>query len=150
MLTAKYYTALEKGQIEKLWKVLGLHYSNHHEKEQFFQFIREVLRNSAGLSEEAVKHIFFEILLRLAHDYFTPKIYDCLEVVFLRLNEDGGILTYESEHNSKNSYYRLNNAELIGIEKFYYLYLWADRKVAKKVKDFLFKLYSVKSTPKVQ
>jgi hypothetical protein len=95
--------------------VLGLHYSNQHEKEQFFQFIKEILKNSAGLSEEAVKHIFFEILLRLAHDYFTPKIYDCLEVVFLRLNEDGGILTYESENNSQNSYYCLNNAELIGI-----------------------------------
>jgi hypothetical protein len=86
----------------------------------------------------------------LTHGYFTPKIYDCLEVVFLRLNEDGGILTYESENNSQNSYYRLNNAELIGIEKFYYLYLWADSKVAKKVKDLIFKLYSFKSTPKVQ
>jgi hypothetical protein len=94
-----------------------------------------------------VKYIFFEIILKLHYDWFTPKIYDCFEMLFMRLNEDGKLLTYENQNTgNQNSTYHLIKTELVGIEKFYYLYFWADSKVSKKVKDFLFKLYSYKSS----
>ncbi len=69
-------------------------------------------------------------------------------MLFMRLNEDGKLLTYENLNNgNQNSTYHLNKTELVGIEKFYYLYFWTEAKVTKKVKDFLFKLYCYKSSP---
>lgn len=66
----------------------------------------------------------------------------------MRLNEDGKLLTYENPNiANQNPTYHLNKTDLVGIEKFYYLYFWAEAKVAKKVKDFLFKLYCYKSSP---
>ena len=102
------------------------------------------------MSEEAAKQIYFEILLKMSCDFFSPKIYDCLEMVFMRLNEDGRILTYENQTNDQNCSYFLNKVEFIGIEKIYYLLFWADQKVSKKVKDFLFKLYCFGSSPETK
>jgi hypothetical protein len=38
----------------------------------------------------------------------------------------------------------------VGIEKFFYIYFWSEQKVSKKVKDFLYKLYSYKSQPEIK
>lgn len=58
----------------------------------------------------------------------------------MRLNEDGRLLHYNQDTNM----YVIEKTDFVGIEKFYYIYYWAESKVSKKVKDFLFKLYSYK------
>ena len=67
----------------------------------------------------------------------------------MRLNEDAGVLSYENNKNCHN-YYSLNNSDLVGIDKFYYLLLWGEPQVSKKVKDFLFKLYCFKCSAKIK
>lgn len=60
------------------------------------------------MTEESVKHVYFEIILKLHYDWFTAKIYDCFEMLFMRLNEDGKLVTYENV-GSGNSNSNANN-----------------------------------------
>ena len=49
-LVTKYYKGLEKNHIEILWKILGLHHTNNFEKEQFFIFVKDILKKNVGVS----------------------------------------------------------------------------------------------------
>lgn len=73
--------------------------------------------------------------MALCADWFSLRVYDCLEMLFLRLNEDCKLITFEKDH------YKINESSLIGIDKFWYIYFNSpDLKVIKKCKDFIFKL----------
>lgn len=45
VLVCKFYKGLEKNQIEFIWKVLGLKSRDEKEREQFFAFLKEILRH---------------------------------------------------------------------------------------------------------
>ncbi len=64
----------------------------------------------------------------------------------MRLNEDGKLIIY----NQENNIYLIEKTQFVGIEKFYYLYFWAESKVSRKVKDFIYKLYTYKTTPEIK
>lgn len=75
--------------------------------------------------------------MKLHAEWFSLKIFDCFEVLFMRLNEDLKLLSYETQ----SSKYSIEDCELIGLEKFWYIYFnVTDAKVVKRTKDFLWKL----------
>ena len=77
--------------------------------------------------------------MKLHAEWFSLKIFDCFEVIFMRLNEDLKLLSYETQ----TSKYSIEDNELIGLEKFWYIYFnVTDSKVVKRTKDFLCKLSS--------
>ena len=103
-------------------------------------FIRDCLTKSNNLlfAEESIHYIYFEILLRLHSGWFTLKVYECLEMFFLRLNQDCRLVS----HSSLNSY-QLVDTELIGLRKLWYIYLRGeDPKAIKKCREFLCRLIS--------
>ena len=58
-------------------------------------------------------------------------------MLFLRLNEDLKLLSYEAQNNK----YSIEDNELIGLDKFWYIYFnVTDPRVVKRAKDFLWKL----------
>ncbi len=73
--------------------------------------------------------------MTLCADWFSLRVYDCLEMLFLRLNEDCKLISFEKDH------YNVAQHPLIGIDKLWYIYFNCnDLKVIKKCKDFIFKL----------
>ena len=144
ILFCRFHKPLERGAAEFLWKVLGLTASDEKEREQFFVFLKEIVRFEGAVSEESVNFIFFELLMSLCANWFSPRVYDCLEMLFLRLNEDCKLISFEKDH------YKIIQAPLIGADKLWYIYFnCPDLKVTKKCKDFIFKLI-MNSTDKKQ
>ena len=70
--------ALEKNITEFIWKVLGTTGRDEKEREQFFVFLKEVVREEGSLTEESVSFIFFDILMSLVAGWFSLRVYDCL------------------------------------------------------------------------
>lgn len=77
---------LEVNCTMKIWKILGLNSRDEKEREQFFTFVKDCLRHEFSFTEESVQYIFFEILIKLQAEWFSLKIFDCFEVLFMRLN----------------------------------------------------------------
>lgn len=129
ILLCRYYKPLEKTYTSFLWRVLGLVSRDEKEREQFFIFVKEALRFESSFTEESVNLIYFDILMKLHPDWFSFKVYECLEMLFMRLNEDLKLIFYS------NQKYEILNSDLIGIDKFWYIYFYSpDLKVVKKCK----------------
>ena len=142
-LLGKYYKPFEKSLVEQLWRILGMRAIDDRHREQFFLFVRDCLikgNNEPLFTEEAVNFVYFGILLKLHARWFSLKIYDCFEMFFLRFNQDCKLLGYL---NSSTTNYQLLDPQLIGLNKFWYIYLTGeDSKVVKRCKDFLTRLLS--------
>lgn len=84
--------------------------------------------------------MYFGILMKLHARWFTLKIYECFEVFFLRFNQDCKLLGCPTPSTAS---YQLLDPQLIGLNKFWYIYLSGeDTRVVKKCKDFLTRLVS--------
>jgi hypothetical protein len=59
ILLCRFQKPLERGVAEFLWKVLGLTGREEREREQFFVFLKELVRFEGAVSEESVNYIFF-------------------------------------------------------------------------------------------
>jgi hypothetical protein len=119
---------------------LGLNSREEKEREQFFNFVRDVLRNESSFTEELVNFIFFEVLMSMKSEWFSLKILECLEVLFLRFNEDLKLMEYIEQS------YEIHDHDLVGIDKLWYIYFNSnDIRVVKKCKDFLWKLATYNS-----
>lgn len=84
--------------------------------------------------------------MSLKAEWFSLKILDCLELLFMRLNEDLKLISYTDQT------YEILDSDLVGLDKFWYIYFHSsEQKVTKKCKDFLWKLttYKIKSSTKV-
>lgn len=80
--------------------------------------------------------------MALKAEWFSIKIIDCLEMLFMRLNEDLKLISY-IDHT-----YEIQDYDLVGIDKLWYIYFYStDAKVIKKCKDFLWKLATYHSSP---
>lgn len=83
--------------------------------------------------------------MRMHANWFSLRVYDCFEMLFMRLNEDCRLLSYE------NNMYEVCDPEMIGLDKFWYIYFnCSDNKVVKKCRDFLLKLSSYPNTHKAE
>jgi hypothetical protein len=68
-------------------------------------------------------------------NWFSLRVYDCLEMLFLRLNEDCKLISFERDH------YKIVNESQVGTDKLLYIYFNStDLKVVKRSRDFLCKL----------
>ena len=54
--------------------------------------------------------------MSLNAEWFSLRIYDCLEMLFYRLNEDCKLISFEKDH------YNVHDCQLIGLDKFWYIY----------------------------
>jgi hypothetical protein len=73
--------------------------------------------------------------MSLVAGWFSLRVYDCLEMLYLRLNEDCKLISFERDH------YKIIKDELIGTDKLMYIYFnCMDLKVVKKCRDFMCKL----------
>lgn len=85
--------------------------------------------------------------MKLHGEWFSLKIFDCFEVLFMRLNEDLKLLSYDTQ----TSKYSIEDCELIGLDKFWYIYFnVSDPKVVKRTKDFLWKLSTFEAKGEVK
>lgn len=83
--------------------------------------------------------------MSLKAEWFSLKILDCLEMLFMRLNEDLKLISYVGQT------YEIQDPDLVGIDKFWYIYFCStDTKVTKKCKDFLWKLTTYIVDPDVK
>lgn len=83
--------------------------------------------------------------MSLKAEWFSLKILDCLEMLFMRLNEDLKLISYAGQT------YEIQDPDLVGIDKFWYIYFCStDAKVIKKCKDFLWKLATYIVDPSVK
>lgn len=81
----------------------------------------------------------------LSAEWFSIRVYDCLEMLFLRLNEDCRLLVFDKDK------YQVTEPPLIGIGKFWYIFFnTPDLKVSKKAKDFIHRLILHAGTIKQQ
>jgi hypothetical protein len=78
ILFCRFHKPLERTTTEFLWKVLGLTASEEREREQFFVFLKEIVRFEGAVSEDSVNFIFFDLMMRLTADWFSVRVYDCL------------------------------------------------------------------------
>lgn len=96
--------------------------------------------NEPLFTEEAINFVYFGILMKLHARWFNLKIYECFEMFFLRVNQDCRLLNYI---NGSAANYQLLDPQLIGLGKFWYIYLTGeDSRVVRKCKDFLTRLLS--------
>ena len=81
--------------------------------------------------------------MKLHAEWFSIKILDCLELLFMRLNEDLKLLSYQAQDFK----YSIEDCELIGLDKFWYIYFnVADPKVVKRCRECLFKFSTFDSS----
>ena len=83
--------------------------------------------------------------MSLSAEWFSLKILDCLEMLFMRLNEDLKLISYADQT------YSIQDPDLVGIDKFWYIYFYSnDSKITKKCKDILWKLATYNSTSEIK
>ena len=75
VLLSKNLKPLEKVYTEYIWKILGLNSRDEKEREQFFIFVRDSLRNDKSFTEEAVDYIYFQILMKMSYKWYSIKIF---------------------------------------------------------------------------
>lgn len=76
-------------------------------------------------------------MLSIDASWFSSKVYECFEILFLRLNEDLKLMIYDSDIHQ----YQIHDAVLIGLQKFWEIYFGvSDTKVADKCCEFLLQL----------
>ena len=78
MLLSKNLKPLEKVYTEYIWKILGMNSRDEKEREQFFIFVRDSLRNDKSFTEEAVDYIYFQILMKMSYRWYSIKVFECL------------------------------------------------------------------------
>lgn len=85
--------------------------------------------------------IYFDILLKLDHNYYNLKAFFCFEAFFLYINKEAKLISIADFDN-----YRLHDPELIGLDHVWELYLQAnDPNVSAKAGDLLIKIFKFAS-----
>jgi hypothetical protein len=77
IMLSRNYKPLDDIYMQYIWKIL-MNSHDEKEREQFFGFVKDMLRNENNFTEELVNFIFFEVLLNLKAEWFSLKIFDCL------------------------------------------------------------------------
>ena len=93
------------------------------------------------MKEDVIYFIYFDILLKIDHNYYNLKAFFCFEAFFLYINKEAKLISFSEFDN-----YKLNNPELIGLEHVWELYLQAvDSNVSSKAGDLLIKIFKFAS-----
>ena len=83
--------------------------------------------------------------MKLHPAWFSQRVYECIELLFMRLNEDLKLISYE------NQKYQILDPDLVGLDKFWYIYFYSpEQKVAKKCKEFLWRLASYENSEDIK
>lgn len=93
------------------------------------------------MKEDVIYFIYFDILLKIEHNYYNLKAFFCFEAFFIYINKEAKLISFSDFDN-----YKINDAELIGLEHVWELYLQAsDSNVSAKAGDLLIKIFKFSS-----
>ena len=93
------------------------------------------------MKEDVIYFIYFDILLKIDHNYYNLKAFFCFEAFFLYINKEAKLISSAEFDN-----YKLNDPELIGLDYVWELYLQAtDLNVSAKAGDLLIKIFKFAS-----
>lgn len=132
---------LEVKHIKILWEVLVVNSMNEQEKDYFFNFFHSIIYSTkdkyGNMKEDAIYYIYFDILLKIDYNYYNIKAFFCFEAFFLFINKEAKLISF-TDFDS----YVLQDADLIGLEHVWELYMQAtDKTVSNKAGELLIKIF---------
>lgn len=132
---------LEVKHIKILWEVLVVNSMNEQEKDYFFNFFHSIIYSTKDkyghMKEDAIYYIYFDILLKIEYNYYNIKAFFCFEAFFLFINKEAKLISF-TDFDS----YVLQDADLIGLEHVWELYMQAtDKIVSNKAGELLIKIF---------
>jgi len=84
--------------VKMLWEILVLNAISEEESDIFFNFLTSIMYGARNgietsiINEETIKHIFFEILLKINLQSYRLNTFYALENFFLFINHDNKLI----------------------------------------------------------